>query len=111
MKWLLLAGAVVTEVTATLSLRAATDHPAWYVLVVAGYGASFFFLARVLTRMPVGVAYGIWGASGILLTALLAAMFFGDALTVPMLMGIVLVIVGVLLVEFGSRHPKQVETA
>ncbi|MGH3895258.1 MAG: QacE family quaternary ammonium compound efflux SMR transporter, partial [Rhodococcus qingshengii] len=29
-KWLLLITAILTEVSATLSLRAALDHPAWY---------------------------------------------------------------------------------
>ena len=59
MKWWSLGGAIACEVTATLSLRAATDDPVWYVLVVAGYCASFAFLARALRLMPVGVAYGM----------------------------------------------------
>lgn len=108
MRWLLLVGAIVSEVTATLSLRAAVDHPGWYVLVVAGYGASFVFLAAVLKRqMPVGVAYGIWGASGVTATAILAAWLFGDALTWLMGAGIVLVIGGVLVVEVGSQKAEE----
>jgi small multidrug resistance pump len=54
--------------------------------------------------MPVGVAYGIWAACGVALTALLAAVVFGDPLTWTMGLGVVLVIGGVLLVELGS-HP------
>ena len=51
------------EVAATLSLRASQDHSAWLVVVVAGYVGSFILLTMVLrTGMPVGVAYGIWGA-------------------------------------------------
>ncbi|WP_424808766.1 DMT family transporter [Rhodococcus sp. 27YEA15] len=102
MRLWLLSGAIVSEVAATLSLRAATDHPGWYVLVVTGYLASFAFLAGTLKRMAVGVAYGIWGACGITLTAILAAVLFGDALTLLMGVGIALVIAGVLLVEMGS---------
>lgn len=107
MKWLLLIGAIATEVTATLSLRAAADHPAWYLVVTLGYGVSFLFLARVLTHMPVGVAYGIWGASGITLTAVLAAVLFDEKLTAVMAAGIALVIVGVLVVELGSHRPDE----
>lgn len=105
MKWWSLGGAIACEVTATLSLRAATDEPIWYVLVVAGYCASFAFLARALRFMPVGVAYGIWGAAGILLTAVAAAVLFGDPMTPLMAVGMGLVIAGVVIVELGS-HPR-----
>ncbi|WP_024795334.1 DMT family transporter [Tomitella biformata] len=104
MKWWLLAGTISFEVAATLSLRGAIDHPAWYALVVVGYCASFILLAAVLRLMPVGVAYGIWGAGGITLTALLAAVLFNDSLTIPMVIGMGLVIAGVLVVELGSQE-------
>lgn len=104
MKWFLLSGTIATEVAATLALRAALDDRAWYVLVAIGYATSFALLALVLQRMPVGVAYGIWGAGGITLTALLAPVFFGDLLTVPMALGMALVIAGVVVVEFGSQR-------
>ncbi|MFC4602432.1 DMT family transporter [Rhodococcus kronopolitis] len=108
MRWILLLGAIVTEVAATLSLRAAVDHPGWYLPVVLGYGAAFVFLAAVLkTQMPVGVAYGIWGASGVSLTAVLAAWLFGDPLTLLMAAGIALVIAGVLTVEVGSQRAAE----
>jgi small multidrug resistance pump len=104
-KWALLLGAIVTEVTGTLSLRASQDHTAWLIVVVVGYVASFAFLTAVLRiGMPVGVAYGIWGALGTAATAVLAAVIFGDPFTVPIIAGIALIIAGVLLVELGSRH-------
>lgn len=103
-RWMLLLGAIVTEVAGTLSLRASQDHHAWLVLVVGGYVSSFFFLTLVLRAgMPVGVAYGIWGALGTATTAVLAAVLFGDPFTTPIVVGIALIIAGVLLVEFGSH--------
>jgi small multidrug resistance pump len=102
--WALLFAAIAVEVAATLSLRASQDHSAWLLLVVAGYVGSFLLLTMVLRAgMPVGVAYGIWGASGTAATAVLAAALFGDAFTWPIGAGIGLIIAGVLLVEFGSR--------
>lgn len=104
-RWALLAGAILTEVVGTLSLRAFQDQRMWIILVVAGYTASFLLLTRVLRAgVPVGVAYGIWGASGTAATAVLAAIVFGDPFTMPVVIGIGLIIAGVLLVEFGS-HP------
>lgn len=102
--WLLLGGAIASEVTATLALRAAVDHPAWVVLVILGYGSAFVCLALVLREgMPIGVAYGIWAAFGVALTAVLAAFLFGDPFTWLIALGIAVVIAGVLLVELGSH--------
>ena len=103
--WALLGGAIAFEVAATLSLRASQDHSAWLVVVVvAGYLAAFVLLTLVLRAgVPVGVAYGIWGAAGTAGTAVLAAALFGDPFTWPIVAGIGLIIAGVLLVEFGSR--------
>ena len=104
--WALLIAAVATEVRATLSLRAYQDHAGWLVLVVSGYLAAFVLLTLVLRAgMPVGVAYGIWGALGTAATAVLAAVLFGDPFTWPIVAGIGLIIGGVLLVELGS-HPR-----
>ncbi|MER8029218.1 SMR family transporter [Streptomyces bauhiniae] len=109
-KWLLLTTAILLEVGATLSLRGALDRPALYALVVVGYVGSFVALALVLRAgLALGVAYGIWGASGVALTAILAALLFGDPLTGVMGIGIALVIAGVLCVELGaqSAHARR----
>lgn len=100
-------GAILTEVTGTLALRAFQDQRWWLILVVAGYTASFYLLTKVLRAgVPVGVAYGIWGASGTALTAVLATLIFADPFTPAIVLGIGLIIAGVLMVELGSR-PEQ----
>ncbi|AEV75274.1 cation/cationic drug transporter [Mycolicibacterium rhodesiae NBB3] len=110
-KWALLAGAIFTEVAATLSLRASVDHSAWLAVVITGYVVSFVMLTLVLRAgMPVGVAYGIWGALGTAVTAVLAAALFGDPFTWPIVAGIGLIIAGVLLVEFGSHRAEAAES-
>ncbi|WP_305093874.1 multidrug efflux SMR transporter [Prescottella sp. R16] len=107
-KWLLLTAAIGLEVTATLSLRAALDHSGWYAVVVVGYLGAFAALSLTLRAgMGIGVAYGIWGASGVALTAVLATVLFGDPLTALMGVGIALVIAGVLCVELGSPAPHR----
>jgi small multidrug resistance pump len=109
MKWILLAGAILSEVAASLSLKAALDNPAFFIVVVLGYSASFSFLAAVLRKgLGLGVAYGIWAALGVTLTVLLAALIFGEALTPVMMIGVTMVIGGVLCVELGS-HKKPAE--
>lgn len=103
--WTLLVAAITMEVAATLSLRASQDHSAWLAVVAAGYFGAFVMLTMVLrTGMPVGVAYGIWGAMGTAGTAVLAAVLFGDPFTWPIVAGIGLIIAGVLLIELGSQR-------
>ena len=110
--WLLLIGAILSEVTATLSLRGALDNPALYVLVVAGYVLAFALLGQVLRRgMSLGVAYGIWGASGVVLAALGSALLFGEVLTVLKIAGFALVAAGVVVVEIGSQRAHRQSAA
>lgn len=104
MKWLFLTLAILSEVSGSLALQAATEHPGWFVLVGVGYAVSFAAFSRAMQRgVPVGVGYGIWSASGVAITAVAAAVIFGEALTPLMLAGIAVIIGGVLLVELGSR--------
>lgn len=104
-RWPVLFAAILCEVCASLSLKAAVEEPLFYVLVVAGFTSAFACLAVVLRRgMGIGVAYGIWSATGVVLTTALSAAIFGEAVTGLMGVGIALIIGGVLLVELGS-HP------
>jgi small multidrug resistance pump len=118
--WWALAGAILIEVVATLSLRASDGfrRKAWIAPVVAGYLASFYLLwlslslampVSIAAGIPVGVAYGIWGASGTAATAVVATAIFGDLFTWPVVAGIGLIIAGVLVVRFRSRPARTDE--
>ncbi len=106
MSWTLLVAAILSEVGATLSLKvAATGRPRWYAAVVAGYIAAFGMLSLALDQgMALGVAYGIWAAAGVALTASLSKPLFGEPLTPTMLGGIALIVLGVLAIELGASH-------
>ncbi|MDQ0848769.1 small multidrug resistance pump [Arthrobacter sp. B3I9] len=107
-QWLCLGGAVITEVSATLALKAALEAPGWYALVIAGYVAAFFLLAVCLRLgMTISVAYGAWGAGGVTATALLSAGIFKEPLTWLMGIGIVLILAGVITVEVGSQKAHR----
>ncbi len=102
--WLFLAGAISAEVMGSLSLKGALDQPALYALVAVGYVGAFVLLSFVLrTGMALGVAYGVWGAAGVALTAVLSLAIFGEPITLLMGVGIAVVIAGVLCVELGAQ--------
>ncbi|MFI0356412.1 DMT family transporter [Actinomadura sp. 9N407] len=108
MTWLSLIGAIISEVAATLSLRMAArpgGHKAWFAAVGVGYLVAFAFLTLTLSGgMALGVAYGIWAALGVALTALASRVLFKEALTKVMGLGIVLIAAGVLVIELGAAH-------
>ena len=109
-KWLLLGAAILCEVSASLSLKGALDRPALDAVVLVGYVASFVALAFVLRQgMALGVAYGIWGALGVALTAVMSTLLFDEAFTGLMGIGIALVIAGVLVVELGAHGARDAE--
>lgn len=106
MTWLFLAAAIGCEVGATMSLRASDGlrDKRWAPLIAVGYLACFSFLTLALREgLAIGVAYGIWAASGVALTAVIAHLAFRDPLTRTMGAGIALIAVGVLLVELGAH--------
>lgn len=112
--WPPLLVAIALEVSATLSLRAAEGftHPLWLIVVVIGYSGSLWLLSIVLDRgMPVGVAYGIWSAIGVVLTAVLGTVLFGEMLGPVQIVGVGVIVVGVLLVELGSHTRDKQEAA
>ncbi|MCT2058405.1 DMT family transporter [Dietzia cinnamea] len=101
-----LVSAIVGEVTGTVSLRmATTGRKTWWVGVSAGYVFAFVMLSVALAQgLPLGVAYGIWAAAGVAITAVLSRIFFKEPLTWVMGLGIVLIVGGVLLIELGAVH-------
>ncbi|WP_441785581.1 DMT family transporter [Leifsonia sp. 2MCAF36] len=108
MKWLFLAGAIVTEVSGSLALKAALEMPVLYVVVITGYVSAFIFLSLALRRgMPLGTGYGIWGAIGVALTAVMSLVLFKEPISVLMAIGIVVIMCGVLLVEVGSHSTTE----
>ncbi|MBB3604071.1 small multidrug resistance pump [Mycolicibacterium sp. BK556] len=102
MMWLTLAGAILVEVCATLSLRASDGFrkKVWIAPMLIGYLISFTLLSVTLSLgMPVGVAYGVWSAAGVALIAVIARALFKEPLTPLMVAGIGLIIAGVLTIE------------
>ena len=102
--WALLAAAIAFEVAGTVALRASDGFTKLWasVIVVVGYGASFYLLSLILkTGIPSGIVYAIWSAFGIALITLIGMAVWGDEISVINGIGLVVVIVGVVLVQAG----------
>ena len=106
MTWVLLGTAIVLEVGGTLALRQSDGMRRrwWAAATVLTYVVSTWLLWLTLEAgMAVGVAYGIWAATGVALTALAGRFLFKDALTPTMVLGIAAIAGGVLLIELGAH--------
>jgi small multidrug resistance pump len=103
--WLYLLVAIVAEVVATSALKASATftRAGPSAVVVAGYALAFYFLARALETVPVGVAYAIWSGLGILLITVIAWLLYGQALDLPALVGLALIVAGVVVLNVFSK--------
>jgi small multidrug resistance pump len=100
MNWILLSLAIASEVTATSFLKASDGFTrlAPSVGVVIGYAVSFYLVSLTLRTIPVGVVYAIWSAAGIVLIALIGYVIYHQALDVPAVIGIALILAGVIVI-------------
>jgi small multidrug resistance pump len=106
MTWLLLGTAIVLEVGGTLALRQSDGmrKRLWAAATLVTYVVSTVLLWLTLDAgMAVGIAYGIWAATGVALTALAGRLLFKDPLTPVMMLGITAIAGGVLLIELGAH--------
>ncbi len=100
-----LAAAILSEVCATLALKACDglSRPLPSAIVCIGYGAAFFFLSQTLRCMPVGVAYAIWSGVGTVLISLVGRLMYKQLLNAPTVLGMALIIFGVIIMNIFSR--------
>ncbi len=103
--YLYLGIAIVAEVAATTALKSSEGftRPWPVVAVVVGYSVAFYFLALTLKTMPTGIAYAIWSGVGIVLISLLGWVVHRQALDLPALLGMGLILAGVLVINLFSK--------
>jgi small multidrug resistance pump len=103
--WLFLSIAIVTEVIATSALKASSGFTKLWpsLLVVVGYGLSFYFMSLALNTIPVGIAYAVWSGVGIILITLIARFVYDQRLDLPAIIGMALIVAGVLVMNLFSK--------
>lgn len=96
--------AIALEVVGTSLLQRTEQFSRlWPTLGMAVcYLASFYLLSLSLRVLPLGIAYAIWSAVGIVLVALIGLVAFGQRLDLPAVIGLGLIVAGVLVVNLFS---------
>ncbi|WP_417661771.1 DMT family transporter [Pseudomonas sp.] len=103
--YLYLAIAVTAEVIATTSMKAISglSKPLPLMLVIVGYGISFWMLSLVVKTIPVGVAYAVWAGLGIVLVSIAATFIYQQRLDLPAMLGMGLIVAGVMVIQLFSQ--------
>jgi small multidrug resistance pump len=105
--WILLTGAIASEVVATSALKLSNGltRPAPSVVVAVGYLLSFVLLAQALKlQLQVSVAYAIWSGGGTAAIAIIGMLLLNEPLTAGKALGIALVIAGVVVLNLAGAH-------
>ncbi len=105
MHYLYLILAITAEVIATSALKASErfTRPGPLLVVAFGYGLAFYLLSLIVEKVPLGITYAIWSGAGIVLVALVGAIWFKQIPDLPAVIGITLILAGVLIINLFSR--------
>ncbi len=101
--YLLLAIVCETVATSTLKLSEQFTRPLPSLITVVGYAAAFYLLSLTLREVPVGIAYALWSAIGIVLVTIVGAVAFRQLPDWPALLGLALIVAGVVVINVWSR--------
>jgi small multidrug resistance pump len=97
--WLALA--IGSEIIATTALKLSDGFTKLIpsLVVVAGYGLSFYGLSITLRSIPLGVVYAVWSGVGTAAIVLIGVLLFREMLDAIKVAGIGLIIVGVVVLN------------
>lgn len=105
MKYLFLTLAIAFEVVGSSFMKASDGFSKWLPssIVIIAYIICFYFFSLALKSIPLGIAYAMWGALGIVLTAVISVVVYKEKLDMPAIVGMILIIAGVLVMNLLSK--------
>ena len=97
MRWIYLLIAGALEITWAVAMKMSNGFSVLMPSIIAGVGyiASAVFLAIALKQLPLGIAYAMWTGMGIVGTTLLGVFLFHEKLSVPQVICVILIVVGI----------------
>ncbi|MFO3904062.1 multidrug/spermidine efflux SMR transporter subunit MdtJ [Enterobacter hormaechei] len=107
--WILLALAIVAEITGTLSMKWASvsgGHTG-YILMLSMIALSYIFLSFAVKKIALGVAYALWEGIGIFLITLFSVLLFDESLSLMKMAGLTTLVAGIIFIKSGTRKPAK----
>lgn len=99
--YLFLAVAVFSEIVATSTLPATNGFTKLKpsLISIVGYVICFYSLGMALTQIPMGIAYGTWGALGTAVTPAIGYVLYRQRTSRAGMVGVVLIMIGVVMLN------------
>lgn len=103
--YIFLAAAILCETIATSFLKKTEQFtkvgPS--IIFIIAMASSFYLLTYALKGIPIGVAYAIWSAVGIVLISLVGYFAYQQKLDLPAIIGIAFIVIGVVIINLFSK--------
>ena len=105
MAYIYLTIAIIAEVAATSALKASNEFTKLIpsLIVIVGYGASFYLLTLVLRTIPVAITYALWSGAGIALVAIAGIILYKQIPDIPAVIGMGLIVAGITIINIYSK--------
>lgn len=106
MKWLMLLLAGIFEIAWAIAMKYSCGFSVLIpsIITVITYILSAVFLAYALKYLPLGMAYTMWVAFGIIGTTVLAILLFNEKLTTLQIISLILIIIGVVGLKLFAKQ-------
>ncbi|RLA43661.1 MAG: QacE family quaternary ammonium compound efflux SMR transporter [Gammaproteobacteria bacterium] len=109
MAYFYLSMAILAEVIGTIALKASREFTAFApsLIVLVGYGVSFYFMTLALRSIPLGVTYAVWSGVGIVLITIAGVFLYNEIPDFAAILGMGLIIIGVAVIYMFSKTVGQ----
>lgn len=106
MNYLYLSLAILSEVVATSTLKMTDTFTKLIpsLVVIVGYSLAFYFLNLSIRTIPLGLAYALWCAGGIILIVLSGAVIYKQSIDTPAIIGLTLIVLGISIIYLFSKR-------
>lgn len=105
MNYIYLTFAIIAETIGTTLLK---NTMGFTVLMptlcsLLAYGISFYLMSLCLQSLPTGVVYAVWSGIGIVLISFASFFVHKQALDMPAIVGIAMIVAGVVVIKSFSK--------
>jgi multidrug transporter EmrE-like cation transporter len=102
--WTYLLAAVVAEIIGITCMKLVADDDSWLAtaFTYGMIGLSFYLLATAVKVLPIAMTYATWETIGLVSITLISFLFFGEQIGAQKLVGMLILICGVVMVNFGA---------
>lgn len=106
MQWIILLLAGLFEIGWAIAMKYSNGFTVLLpsVITAVGYIASAVFLSMALKQLPLGTAYAMWTGMGIVGTTVLGVFLFQEKLTIPQIICVVMILVGIIGLKLLAKE-------